>query len=56
MLNFVKGFLLWDWGCIFILGECVFFVKKGWGTLHIKNPHNVWGSGKKCIGFFFFGG
>lgn len=51
MLNFVKGLVLWDWGCIFIMGEYIFFVKKGGGSLHIRNPYNVWGFGEKCIGF-----
>jgi len=43
MLNFVKGLVLWDWGCIFILGDHIFFVKKGMVPLHIKNLYNVWG-------------
>lgn len=43
MLNFVKGLVVWDWGCIFILGDHIFFVKKTGSTLHIKNPYNVWG-------------
>ncbi len=43
MLNFVKGLVLWDWVCIFILGDHIFFVKKGMVPLHIKNLYNVWG-------------